>query len=112
MGAGWPGNFPPNGTAHTPGGAQATWPVGTVAATRLVLRPLANPLSLGYLGLAFATLVLSGTQLHLVLADQSPLRVLAVLVFTVPVQFISSGETWPTKLLDHAANEAGARRQL
>ena len=86
--------------------------MGTVAATRLVLRPLANPLSPGYLGLAFATLVLSGTQLHLVLADQSPLRVLAVLVFTVPVQFISSGETWPTKLLDHAANEAGARRQL
>jgi succinate-acetate transporter protein len=58
-------------------------------AARVVLRPLANPLSLGFLGLAFATLVFSGLEMGWVPVGETKTLALAVLVFTVPAQFIS-----------------------
>jgi succinate-acetate transporter protein len=59
------------------------------AATRLVLRPLATPLPLGFLGLFFATMLVSGIQLGWVpVRDQRDLAV-GILVLTVPVQFIA-----------------------
>lgn len=61
----------------------------TVQATRVVLRPMANPLSLGMLGLAFATVVFSGVELGWVPAASAHTLAVAVLVFTVPVQFVS-----------------------
>ena len=58
-------------------------------ATRVVLRPLANPLSLGFLGLAFATVLFSGLEMGWAPVDETKTIALAVLVFTVPAQFIS-----------------------
>lgn len=64
-------------------------PRNPVDATRVVLRPMANPLSLGFLGLAFATMLFSGLELGWVPASEGKVLALAVLVFTVPVQFIA-----------------------
>ncbi|MHB1497177.1 MAG: GPR1/FUN34/YaaH family transporter [Acidimicrobiales bacterium] len=64
-------------------------PGDPVRATRVVLRPMANPLSLGFLGLAFATTLFSGLELGWVPASEGKILALAVLVFTVPVQFIA-----------------------
>jgi succinate-acetate transporter protein len=60
-----------------------------VHASRVFLRPLANPLSLGFLGLAFATIMLSSTQLGWAPSDESHLVAIGVLVFAVPLQFVS-----------------------
>ena len=60
-----------------------------VRATRVVLRPLANPLSLGYLGLFFATLVVASTELGWVPTSQSHVLGIGILVLTVPLQLIS-----------------------
>lgn len=69
------------GPLHGPGAA--------IGATRVVLRPMANPLSLGFLGLAFATLLFSSLELGWVPVSQGHQLALAVLVFTVPVQLVS-----------------------
>jgi succinate-acetate transporter protein len=64
-------------------------PSDNAAATRLVLRPLATPLPLGFLGLFFATMLVSGVQLGWVpVGDQRDLAI-GILVLTVPVQFIA-----------------------
>lgn len=57
--------------------------------SRVVLRPLANPLSLGFLGLFFATMLLAGDELGWVPASQSHLLDVGILVFTVPTQGIA-----------------------
>lgn len=72
------------GQGHMSG--DGTHPVG---ATRVFLRPLANPLSLGYLGAFFATTLLTGTELGWVPTSQSHQLAMGILVFTVPVQLIS-----------------------
>lgn len=54
------------------------------------MRPLANPLPLGFLGLAGGTLLLSGLQLGwLAPADSRPTAAI-VIAFVVPVQLIAS----------------------
>lgn len=63
--------------------------VETAAATRIFLRPIATPLPLGFLGLLFATMLVSGAQLGWVPASQIRYLAIAILVFTVPVQFIA-----------------------
>lgn len=64
-------------------------PSDTAAATRVVLRPLATPLPLGFLGLFFATMLVAGIQLGWVpVSDQKDLAI-GILVLTVPVQFIA-----------------------
>lgn len=63
---------------------------GNLALTRVTLRPVATPLPLGFLGLFFATTLVSGLQLHWVPASDGHLLAIAVLVLTVPVQLIAS----------------------
>lgn len=58
-------------------------------ATRVFLRPLANPLSLGFLGLFFATMLLTGVQLGWVPLSQEHTLAIGILVFTVPLQLIA-----------------------
>lgn len=53
------------------------------------LRPLASPLSLGFLGLFYATTALAAVQLGWVPAGQMHTIAVGMLVFTVPVQLIA-----------------------
>lgn len=55
----------------------------------MFLRPLANPLSLGFAGLFFATMLFTGLELGWVPASDSKTIAVAVLAFTVPVQLIA-----------------------
>ena len=64
----------------------APLPVGA----QVVLRPLANPLSLGFLALATATLLLSGVQLEWVPATDAATVALVLLVFVAPLQLLAS----------------------
>lgn len=58
---------------------------------RVVLRPLATPLSLGFLGLAAATLTLSGLQLEWFAPTRNWTTVgLLVIVLPVPLQFLGA----------------------
>lgn len=59
------------------------------AATRIILRPLATPLPLGFLGLFVATMLVAGLQLGWVPLTQGKYLAIGILVFTVPVQFIA-----------------------
>ncbi|MCZ2816019.1 GPR1/FUN34/YaaH family transporter [Modestobacter sp. VKM Ac-2984] len=59
-------------------------------ATRVVLRPLATPLPLGFLALALATTVFSAAQLGWVSPDQARIAAITALVATVPLQFLAS----------------------
>ena len=81
----------PQSTAFAPGSSE---PEGqrvaqTSAATRLVLRPLATPLPLGFLGLFVATVSLAGLELGWVPTTQGHILAIGVLVLTVPVQLIA-----------------------
>jgi uncharacterized protein len=58
--------------------------------TRVYLRPLAGPLSLGFLGLAGATFVVAGLNLGWVEPAETKNVALCVLAFTVPAQFLAS----------------------
>lgn len=63
---------------------------GVAAAARIVLRPVANPLPLGFLALAAGTLLLSALQLRW-LADTDGAQVgLIVLAFVFPLQLVAS----------------------
>lgn len=56
----------------------------------VVLRPLAGPLTIGFLGLAIATFVVAGLNLGWVGAADGKTVALCVLAFTVPLQFLAS----------------------
>ena len=58
--------------------------------TRVVLRPLAGPMSLGFLGLAGATFVVAGLNLGWVAASEQKKVALIVIAFTVPLQLLAS----------------------
>ena len=60
-----------------------------VEQARVFLRPLANPLSLGFLGTFFASMLLVGNELSWVPLRETHKLALGILVFTVPLQFIS-----------------------
>jgi succinate-acetate transporter protein len=57
---------------------------------RIVLRPLANPLPLGFAGLAAATLLLSGLQLGWLEAEEGQAVALALIAFVFPLQLLTS----------------------
>jgi succinate-acetate transporter protein len=61
-----------------------------VARTRVYLRPLAGPLSIGFLGLAVATFVVAGLNLGWVEVTEGKQVALCVIAFTVPLQFTAS----------------------
>lgn len=58
-------------------------------ATRVFLRPLANPLPLGFIGLAGGTIVLAGQQLGWVPTVQAHLVAAGVLLVAVPLQLVA-----------------------
>jgi hypothetical protein len=58
--------------------------------TRINLRPLANPLPLGFLALGGATFLLSGLQLGWVEPQESHQVGLIIIAFVVPLQFLAS----------------------
>lgn len=58
--------------------------------TRIVLRPLAGPLALGFFGLAGATFVVAGFQLGWTEPTEGRQVAICVLAFTVPLQFTAS----------------------
>ncbi|WP_113801759.1 GPR1/FUN34/YaaH family transporter [Blastococcus sp. TF02-8] len=60
------------------------------AATRVVLRPLATPLPLGFLALVLATVMLSAVQLSWIPPDQGRIAGLTALVATVPLQLTAA----------------------
>ncbi len=59
-------------------------------ATRIVLRPIGNPLPLGFLALAGGTLLISGLQLGWLRAADGDQVGLMILAFVVPLQLLSS----------------------
>lgn len=59
-------------------------PPASLAAARVVLRPIANPFPLGFLGLAAATLVLSGQELGWIPLHESG-QVALIVLLTAPV---------------------------
>ena len=59
-------------------------------ATRIVLRPIANPLPLGFLALGAATLLLSGLQLGWLPAAQGRQVAIIILTFVAPLQLVAS----------------------
>jgi len=58
--------------------------------TRIVLRPLAGPLTIGFLGLAAATFVRAGLELGWVDPAEGKQVALIAIAFTVPLQFTAS----------------------
>lgn len=60
-----------------------------LASTRIVLRPIANPLSLGFLGLAGATLSAAGLELGWIPPGEHLLTGLVVLIFAPTLQLIA-----------------------
>jgi len=58
--------------------------------TRIMLRPLASPLPVGFFGLGAATFVVSGLQLGWVAPSESTQVALCVLAFTAPLQLLAS----------------------
>jgi succinate-acetate transporter protein len=59
-------------------------------AARVMLRPIANPLPLGFLALAGGTLLVSGLQLGWVAKDQGQDVALILIAFVFPLQLVAS----------------------
>ncbi len=60
------------------------------SAARIVLRPIASPMPLGFLALAGASLVLSGLQLGWLTPQDSRYVALALIAFAVPLELLAS----------------------
>jgi succinate-acetate transporter protein len=63
---------------------------GPTPETRVVLRPLATPLPLGFLALGVATVAFATVQLSWIPQAQGHTVALGVLVLTVPLQFLAA----------------------
>lgn len=59
-------------------------------ATRIVVRPIASPLTLGFLALVVGTFTMAGVELSWITATQDRYAGLAVLLFVFPLQALSS----------------------
>ncbi|WP_420037771.1 acetate uptake transporter family protein [Streptomyces sp. cg28] len=57
--------------------------------TRIVLRPVASPLPLGFFALGMGSTVLAALQLGWVPAEQSEVLLLLILIFVVPLQLVA-----------------------
>jgi succinate-acetate transporter protein len=64
--------------------------MSAAAATRIVLRPIGNPLPLGFLALAAATLLVSGLQLDWLKPSDGRAVALILIAFVFPLQLLSS----------------------
>lgn len=71
------------------------------ASARIALRPIANPLPLGFLALAVGTLVLAGLQLEWIEPSEQRQVALGVLAFVAPLQLLAS-------VLSFLARDVGA----
>jgi uncharacterized protein len=71
------------GTASAGGG-------GLNAVERVILRPIGNPLPLGFLALAGATLLVSGLQLGWLASSQGKDVALVLIAFVFPLQLVTS----------------------
>jgi uncharacterized protein len=60
------------------------------AAERVILRPIGNPLPLGFLALAGATLLVSGLQLGWLASSQGRDVALVLIAFVFPLQLVTS----------------------
>ncbi|WP_101257045.1 GPR1/FUN34/YaaH family transporter [Streptomyces barkulensis] len=78
------------GTEETGAGKTGEGPTGTERRTRIVLRPTATPLPLGFLALGFATFLFAALQLDWLRPHEGRLVALAVLLLTVPLQLLAS----------------------
>ena len=74
-----------------------TWPAGgargqhyDLGASRVILRPIASPLTLAFLALAVGTFILAGLQLSWIPPGESTDIGLALIVFVFPLQALSS----------------------
>ncbi|WP_345114066.1 GPR1/FUN34/YaaH family transporter [Streptomyces drozdowiczii] len=74
-----PQHSSPTGPSDTP---------STDSVTRIVLRPIASPLPVGFFALGMGSTVLSSLQLGWVPLEQSGVLLLLVLIFVVPLQAI------------------------
>jgi succinate-acetate transporter protein len=72
------------------GAAGAGGAVSEAPEARVVLRPLASPLPLGFLGLAGGTVVVAGLNLGWVEPSEQASVALIVAAFTVPLQLLAS----------------------
>lgn len=70
--------------------ARADAPGSQLGATRVFLRPIANPFALGFMGLAGATLVASGVELGWIPHAEQHQAALIILVFAPLLQLVSS----------------------
>jgi uncharacterized protein len=75
------------GLISTPAARTAQETIGE--RTRVYLRPLAGPLTIGFLGLAAATFVVAGLNLGWVEPGEGKKVALCVIAFTVPVQLLA-----------------------
>jgi uncharacterized protein len=64
--------------------------VNTEPSAQVVLRPIASPLALGFVGLAMGTTILSALQLSWVPAAQQRFVAIALLGFVAPLQSLAS----------------------
>lgn len=80
-------------------------PLTADAVTRIVLRPIASPLPLGFFALGMGSTVLSSLQLGWVPAAQSSILLLLVLIFVVPLQLVGG-------IFAFLARDAGAGTAL
>ena len=78
------------GSRASSGAAQATHDPLHQPSAQVVLRPIASPLALGFVGLAMGTTVLSALQLDWVPAAQQDTAAIALLTFVVPLQGLAS----------------------
>lgn len=60
------------------------------AITRVVLRPIANPLTYGFLGLAVATITEAGLDLGWIPSSEQHRAALVLIAFAFPVQFLAT----------------------
>jgi len=82
-----PGSRPQDGFATRAGDGERYYDLG---ASRVVLRPIASPLTLAFLALAVGTFILAGLQLSWIPAGESADIGLALIVFVFPPQAVSS----------------------
>jgi succinate-acetate transporter protein len=61
-----------------------------MTAARVMLRPIANPLPLGFLALAAGTLLISGLQLGWLAPEQGSDAALIIQAFVFPLQLVAS----------------------
>jgi uncharacterized protein len=68
---------------------QPTLPGTTTPQVRVVVRPVGNPLPLGFLALMVATVAVAMLQLHVVEPDQGRVVAAGILGLTVPLQLVA-----------------------